>query len=84
MEYIYVGKFLGTHGLKGEIKFKSDFNYLDRVLKKDFSLYIGDNRKLEKILSFRPHKDYYLVLLDNINDIDLVSVYVNKNVQTTY
>ena len=80
MEYIYIGKFLGTHGLKGEIKFKSNFEYLTRVLKEDFPLYIGDNKKCEHIISFRPHKDYYLITLKDYNDIDLVSVYVNKEV----
>ena len=79
MEYIYIGKFLGTHGLKGEIKFKSDFKYLDRVLKEGFYLYIDDDKK-EELLSYRRHKDCYLVLLKGINDIDSVLKYVNKKV----
>ena len=36
--YVYIGKLNGAHGLKGELKFKSDFLYLDRVLKKDLYL----------------------------------------------
>lgn len=80
MEYIYVGKFLGTHGLKGEIKFKSDFKYLDKVFVDDFSLYIGNNKICEKFLSFRKSNDLYLVLLKEIDNIDSISIYVNNDV----
>ena len=78
MEYIYIGKFLGTHGLKGEIKLKTDFKYLDRVFVDDFNFYIGDSKKCEKFLSYRKHKDCYLVSLKDIHDIEDIKVYVNE------
>ena len=30
-DYIYVGKIVNTHGLKGEIRILSDFDYKDKV-----------------------------------------------------
>ena len=80
MNYILIGKFQGTHGLKGEIKLKSDFEYLNKVLVKGFNFYIGESKDKEKFLSSRPHKDYYLVLFDNINSIEDIEKYINKNV----
>ena len=50
------------------------------MLKDNFSLYIGDNKKCVNINSFRPHKDWFLIMLKDYNDIDLVSVYVNEKV----
>ena len=42
MEYVYVGKLVNTHGLKGEVKLLSNFDYKDyyfktiiKVLKKE-------------------------------------------------
>ena len=39
-EYILVGKLVNTHGIKGEVKILSDFEYKTRVFKKDFKLYL--------------------------------------------
>ena len=80
MDYIYIGKFLGTHGLKGEIKLKTDFEYIDKVLKTDFVIFIGNDKKEEYISSFRPHKDFYLISLKGIDNIDLIHPYVNENI----
>ena len=80
MEYIYIGKLLGTHGLKGEIKLKTDFKYIDKVLVKDFNLFLGDIKEDVTLNSFRKHKDNYLLLFNNINDIDTVKKYVNQDV----
>ena len=35
MKYIYVGKIVNTHALKGEVRLISDFEYKERVFKKD-------------------------------------------------
>ena len=47
MKYIYVGKIVNTHGIKGEIRILSDFLKKDLVFKKDFTLYIGPNKEKE-------------------------------------
>lgn len=80
MDYIYVGKFLGTHGLKGEIKFQTNFKYIDRVLKNDFAIFVGNTKEEKKIVSVRPHQDCYLILMDGVSDIDLAKAYVNEDV----
>ena len=83
--YIYVGRIINTFGIKGEIKVKSDFEYIDRVLMKDFPIYIGIAKNKETILSYRIHKNNYLISLNgyiNINDILKYkgnSIYVLRN-----
>lgn len=34
MEYVYVGKLVNTHGLKGEVKLLSNFDYKDYYFKR--------------------------------------------------
>lgn len=79
MEYVFVGKFLGTHGLKGEIKLKTDFKYLDKIFKDGFKFYIGDKKIVEEFSGFRKNKDIYLVSLKDIDNIDDAKTYVNNN-----
>ena len=70
MDKILIGKYVNTHGIKGEIRIKSDFKYKDKVFIKGNSIYI-DNKEFI-IDSYRVHKDYDMVKLegiDNINDI---------------
>lgn len=45
MEYVYVGKLVNTHGLKGEVKLLSNFDYKDYYFKKGIHFYIGDNKR---------------------------------------
>lgn len=80
MEYIYIGKFAGCHGLKGEIKLKTDFEYLDKVFKENFCFYMGNEKEKEKFLKSRYHNGYYLVTFKSLDTKDLVSKYINKKV----
>lgn len=64
---IYVGKYIGTHGLKGEIKILSNFSRKDLVFVPNNIIYI-DSRPY-KILTHRVHKNYNMVTLEGINDI---------------
>ena len=45
-EYIYIGKIVNTHGIKGEIRILSDFEKKDSVFVVGMPIYIG--RKKEK------------------------------------
>ena len=74
-EYLYLGKVSNTHGIKGEIRIKSDFEYKDKVFKKDFKLYFGKNKSCEVINTYRVHKDYDMVTLIGIDDINDVLKY---------
>ncbi len=85
MNYIYLGKIVNTHGIKGEIRIKSNFLKKNLVFKKGFNIYIGDNYQKEVINSYRVHKDYDMVTLVGIKNINNVSkykgakVYINKD-----
>ena len=39
MEYVLIGKIVNTHGIKGELRILSDFEYKERIFKKGFNLY---------------------------------------------
>ena len=60
--YIYLGKIVNTHGIKGEIRILSDFDYKDIVFKKDFKIYIGKDKQEETINTYRVHKNYDMIL----------------------
>lgn len=83
MDLIYIGKLVNTHGIKGEIRIISDFKYKNTVFKPNNYIYINDNKY--KIKSYRRHKIYDMLLLDEINSIDDVlplkglNVYINKD-----
>ena len=47
MKYIYIGDIVNTHGLKGEVRLISDFEYKKKVFKKGFKLYIGRTTNLK-------------------------------------
>ena len=72
MEYVYIGKIVNTHGIKGELRILSDFEKKDIVFRKGFSLYVGDGRRKEVIESYRHHKCFDMVTFegyDNINEV---------------
>ena len=84
-EYIYLGKVSNTHGIKGEIRIKSDFEKKNLVFKKNFNLYFGKSKDCESINTYRIHKEYDMVTLNGLNNINDVikykgmSVFVKRN-----
>ena len=42
MDYVYIGKIVNTHGIKGELRIRSNFDKKDIVFKPGFTLYIGE------------------------------------------
>jgi len=74
-DYLLVGKIINTFGIKGELKISSDFEYQDRVFKKDFNLYIGDNYIMEKINTSKIHKGNIIISLYNLNNINDILKY---------
>ena len=83
MNLIYIGKLVNTHGLKGEIRIISDFKYKDVVFKVNNSIYIKDNKYIIK--SYRKHKIFDMITLEDINNIDDAlelkgsNVYINRD-----
>ncbi len=74
---IYVGKIVSTHGIKGELKILSDFEYKDKVFIVNNNLII-DNKSY-KIRSYRKHKNFDMVTLNDYNNInDVLFLLKNK------
>ena len=78
--YIYVGKIVNTFGIKGELKVISDFEFKERIFKKDFVVYICNNKDKEIINTHRIHKNYDLILFKNYTNINEVLKYKGNNI----
>lgn len=78
--YILVGKIINTFGIKGEVKINSNFEYKDKVFKKDFKLYLGEEKQLETINSYRLHKNYDLITFVGYSNINEILKYKGMNV----
>lgn len=87
MDYLIVGKIVGTHGIKGEVKVKSETSFKEERFKKGSNLYVKENEKMKKIVinSHREHKGLDLITFNNFNNINDVlsfiglTIYVSKN-----
>ena len=75
---LYLGHTTMTHGIKGELKFYSDFSLKELVLKKNTPIYIND--KLHRITNIKPFKHFYLLEIDGLKDINVVEDYRNKDI----
>lgn len=78
MKNVYVGKVVGTHGIKGEIRIISDFQFKDKVFVVGNSLIINDKDYV--IRSYRKHKNFDMVTLNDYNDINEVLCLVRNKV----
>lgn len=80
---IYIGKIVNTHGIKGEVKIKSNIKHKDLVFKKNNIVRI-DNDNLT-INTYRVHKDFDMLTfkeIENINDVLKYKgkeLYIEKN-----
>lgn len=83
MEKIYIGKIVSTHGIKGELRIISDFPFKEKVFIPGNMLIIDE--KEYKINTYRHHKIYEMVTLNdykNINEVEFLlrkKVYIDKN-----
>lgn len=80
MDYIYIGKIVSTHGIKGEVKIISDFFEKDKIFKKGFKLYITPLYHEEVINTYRVHKNYDMVTFNRYNDINEILKYIGMGV----
>lgn len=80
MKNVYIGKVVNTHGIKGEIRILSDFKYKDEVFIIGQNLIIDDISY--KIKSYRKHKSFDMVLLNEFDNINDVLFLKNKKVYT--
>ena len=78
MEKVYVGKIVSTHGIKGEIRILNQFNFKDKVFKIGNKLII--DKEEHTIRTYRYHKIFDMVTLDDYDNINDVLCFVGKNV----
>ena len=78
MQLIYIGKITSTHGIKGELKIKSNFEYKDKVFAVGNKLVIDNKDYIIK--SYRSHKGFDMVTLNDYKDINEVLFLINKKV----
>ena len=75
---ICIGKIVSTHGIKGELKILSNFEYKDKVFLVGKKLIIDD--KEYKIRTYRKHKNFDMVTLNDYNNINDVLHLLQKKV----
>ena len=75
---IIVGKYVNTHGIKGEIRILSDFSRKDLIFKPKFKLYINNKEFIVK--SYRKHKNYDMITFEGINSINDIEYLKGNNV----
>ena len=80
MNYVYLGKIVNTHGIKGEIRILSDFAFKDRVFKKDFNLYVGEDKIKETVNTYRVHKNFDMITFIGYNNINEILKYKGLNI----
>lgn len=80
MDYIYIGKIVNTHGIKGEMRLISDFDFKNQIFKRNQEIYIGKNKSLEVINSYRKHKQYDMITIVGVNNINDILKYKSDNV----
>lgn len=78
MREVYIGKIVGTHGIKGEVRILSDFQYKEKVFIVGKRLIIDNKDYIIK--SYRRHKTYDMVTLNDYKDINEVLFLVKKKV----
>lgn len=78
MNKIYIGKIVSTHGIKGEIRILSDFEFKENAFKVNSDIIIDD--KIYKINSYRKHKNFDMITLDGYTNINDILFLMKKNV----
>ena len=78
MEKVKIGKLVSTHGIKGEIKILSGFEFKEKVFKIGTKLIVDDCEY--EIKSYRVHKGFDMVTLNDYHDINEVLFLMKKDV----
>ena len=77
-EMIYIGKTVSTFGIKGELKVISDFEKCVKAYKVGNKVLINN---VEHVISgIRYHKNYILLEIDNLKNINDILKYVGFNI----
>ena len=77
-EMVYIGKTVSTFGIKGELKVISDFECCNKAYKLGNKVLI--NNIEHTITGVRSHKNYILLEIDNLKNINDILKYVGFNI----
>ena len=83
--FVYVGKIVNTHGIKGEVRILSNFEFKDKVFVPNMKIYVGRKKEEEIIETYRHHKNFEMITMKGYSNINEVLkykglyVYVKKN-----
>lgn len=78
MEKVLIGKIVNTHGIKGEIRILSSFPFKDKVFQIGNCIIVDE--KEYKIMSYRVHKGFDMVILEGYSNINDVLFLMKKDV----
>lgn len=78
MEYVCIGKLVNTHGIRGEVKLLSNFEYKDKAFVVGMNFYIGEDKEKVTVNSYRHHKVFDMVTFKEYNYINDVLKFKNK------
>ena len=78
MEYVCIGKLVNTHGIKGEVKLLSNFEYKDKVFVVGMNFYIDEDKEKVTVNSYRHHKVFDMVTFKEYNYINDVLKFKGK------
>lgn len=79
-KFVFIGRIVNTHGIKGELRLLSDFEKKERVFKPNMVVFIGKELEQETIKTYRPHKCFDMITFEGYHDINEVLKYKGKNV----
>lgn len=68
MNLIHIGTIVNTHGLKGELRILSSISFKEHVFLPSFVFYVEE--KPYKVVRYRKHKQYDMVVLEGISSIE--------------
>lgn len=78
MDNVFVGKIVNTHGIKGEIRILSDFEYKNRVFVPGKYIIIKGVKYI--INSYRIHKNFDMITFGEFNNINEVLPFIGSKV----
>lgn len=78
MDLVYVGKLVNTHGIKGEVRLISNFEYKDKAFVVGMNFYIGEDKEKVTVNSYRHHKVFDMVTFKEYNYINDVLKFKGK------
>ncbi|HZJ85987.1 MAG TPA: ribosome maturation factor RimM [Erysipelotrichaceae bacterium] len=79
MKKLKIGKIVNTHGIKGELKVISDSDFVEDRFAVGNTIILDKDLEVE-VTSFRLHQENVLITINNLDDINLVEKYKNKDV----